>query len=137
MAPGALLHKELTQEIIGCFYTVHNILGFGFLENVYAAALTHELRSAGIKVIREYLIPVRYKGALIARYRADMVIEGKLIVEIKSSRFLHPDAQRQVYNYLRATDLELGLLLHFGPSAKFNRIYLTNDRKSVPLPSNP
>jgi GxxExxY protein len=129
MAAPRLIHGDVTEAIIGCFYDVYNILGFGYLENVYASPLARDLARAGHSVGREVATPVRYKEEVIAHYRMDMVVDGCVVVELKSSRLLPPDCERQVYNYLRATDFEVGLLLHFGPKPKFSRMLLTADHK--------
>ena len=122
MARGELIYERLAHSVIGGFYDVYNTLGFGFLEQVYVTALERELRARGHAVGREVFVPVHYKGEQIVRQRLDMVVDEKLVVEIKSTYELHGAAARQVYNYLRATRLELGLLLHFGPQPKFYRI---------------
>jgi len=122
MARGELIYERLTHSVIGAFYEVYNTLGFGFLEQVYVTALERELRARGHRVGREVFVPVYYKGEQIVRQRLDMVVDEKLVVEVKSTYELHGAAPRQVYNYLRATHLELGLLLHFGPHPKFYRI---------------
>ena len=117
-----LLEEELTRSVIGAFYNVHRSLGFGFVEPVHAAALELELRSRGHDVAREFGVTISYRGVPIAQQRLDMVVDQKLVVEIKSTERLHRDAKRQLYNYLRATNLEVGLLLHFGRSANFYRV---------------
>ena len=115
-------------------------LGFGFLEHVYVSSLTRELRNRGHDVRREVSVPILYKGEEVAHQRLDMIVDHKLVIETKSTRALHEGAVRQVENYLRATTLELGLLLHFGPQPKFYRViasnYQTPDPKS-PLPRVP
>ena len=122
MARGELVYERLTHSVIGAFFDVYNTLGFGFLENVYVMSLERDLRERGHKVGREVFVPVIYKGVMVARQRLDMVVDEKLVVEVKSTYELHGAAPRQVYNYLRATGLQLGLLLHFGPHPKFYRI---------------
>jgi GxxExxY protein len=122
MARGELVYERLTHSVIGAFFDVYNTLGFGFLENVYVMALERELRERKHQVGREVFAPVTYKGEMIARQRLDMVVDEKLVVEVKSTYELHGAAPRQVYNYLRATGLQLGLLLHFGPRPQFYRI---------------
>jgi GxxExxY protein len=116
-----LIHESLTQSVIGTFYEVYNTLGFGFLEHIYIMALERELRSRGHQVRGEVGVCVMYKGEELAYQRMDMIVDDKLIIETKSTYELHPGAKRQLYNYLRATNLEVGLLLHFGPEAKFYR----------------
>ena len=134
MIPGKLIEDELTNSVIGAFYEVYNELGFGFLEHVHLRALERELRSRNHTVGREVSVRVMYKGDDLCSYRIDMVVEGKLIVEVKSSTVLPATAVRQLHNYLRSTDLELGLVLHFGPEPRFYRRILTNDKKNNRLP---
>ncbi len=140
MARVRLIHERLTRSVIGAFYEVYYTLGFGFLEHVYVASLTRELHERGHDVGREVSVPVLYKGAEVARQRLDMVVDHRLVVETKSTHTLHAGAVRQVANYLRATHLELGLLLHFGPQPKFYRVIDTNPavrNPKTPLPRAP
>ena len=122
-----LLHASVTQAIIDAFFAVYNKLGFGFLENVYCGALILELRRRGHSVAREVLVPVFYDGVVVARYRMDLVVDDCVVVEVKSTEVLNPNNQRQLLNYLRATRLDVGLLLHFGPRPKFYRIAKPGD----------
>src|SRR5260221_10350292 len=117
----ALLHERLTASIIGAFYEVYNTLGFGFLEQVYVRALERELVARGHDVEREVAVQVVYKGESLGTQRIDMIVDRKVIIETKSTLELHKAARRQVYNYLLATNLDVGLLLHFGPKACFYR----------------
>ena len=121
----SLLERETTSEIIGAFYDVYNKLGFGFLEHVYSVALERELFKRGRKVGREVVVPILYDGAVLTTQRLDMIVDEKVIVEIKSTSVLPPLTQRQTFNYLRATNLEVALILHFGPEAKFYRLVHT------------
>lgn len=121
-----LLYKELTHVVIGAFYAVYNALGYGFLESVYAAALTLELRRRGLQVKREVPVTVYYLSEPVAHYRVDMLVEGKLMVEIKSCAQVGEIERRQVYNYLRSTNIKLALLLHFGPKPFHYRYISTN-----------
>lgn len=125
-----LLHEELTQSVIGAFYEVYNTFKHGLLESIYLAAMERELRARGHRVARELSVRVIYKGEEIGMQRLDMVVDDVLIVEAKSTRVLHESAARQLYTYLRATNLEVGLLLHFGPRARFFRLVYENDLKS-------
>jgi GxxExxY protein len=129
-----LIEEDLTRSVIGAFYAVHRALGFGFLEHVHAAALERELLHRGHRVGRELNVLVQYAGADIAHQRLDMVVDDKVVLEIKSTEHLHRDAKRQLYNYLRATKFEVGLLLHFGRSAKFYRVICT-DRENARGPT--
>ena len=124
-----LLHERLTHSVIGAFYEVYNTLGCGFLENLYMIALERELMKRGHKVSRELSVRVTYKGEELGQQRLDMVVDDVLVVEAKSTHALHPFASRQLFNYLRATNLELGLLLHFGPKPQFHRIICQNSSK--------
>ena len=117
-----LIEERLTHSVIGAFYDVYNTLGFGFLEQVYMSALERELRDRSHAVGRDVYVPVLYKGAELARQRIDMIVDDRVLVEAKSTQELHKSAKRQVYNYLRATRLEVGLLLHFGPEPCFYRL---------------
>ena len=121
-----MLHAEITEQIIGAFYDVHNVLGFGFLESVYANALEHELRRRGLTVEREVAVDVSYRGEIVGRHRVDILVNGLVVVEVKASRFLDPSADKQTLNYLRGTSLEVALLLHFGPRPVFRRFISTN-----------
>ena len=112
---------DLTQSVIGAFFEVYNCLGYGFLEHVYAAALEMELAGRGHIVGREVSVPITYKGREIARQRLDMIVNGIIIVELKAGPTLPPASVRQVFSYLRATDLQIGLLFHFGPKPSVRR----------------
>jgi GxxExxY protein len=130
-----LIPEQLSYLVIGAFFEVYYALGFGSLEHVYVASLTRELHSRRHRVDREVPVPILYKGEEVARQRLDMIVDGKLIVEVKSTRALHDGAVRQVVNYVRATNIELGLLLHFGPEPKFHRVIASNYR--TPDPKSP
>ena len=117
-----LLERELTHSIIGAFYEVYNTLGFGFVESVYGAALERELIDRKHRVSREHAVVVMYKSQDVGFQRVDMLVDDRVVVEIKSTHILAPTAQRQLFNYLRATSLQVGLLLHFGPEPKFHRL---------------
>ena len=110
-----LVHEDVTKSIIGAFFIVFNKLRFGFLESVYAAALTKVLRDRGHTVEREVRVRIWFEGESIAIQRLDMLVDRKVVVEIKSGDRLAITAREQLSNYLRATGLEVGLLLHFGP----------------------
>ena len=116
-----LKEEELTRSVIGAFFDVYNVLDFGFLENVYLNALEIELVERRHRVAREAYVGVDYKGRGVGVQRLDMLVDGRLIVEVKSTEHLPPTAIRQLDSYLKGTGLEVGLLLHFGPQAKFYR----------------
>lgn len=124
-----LYQGQLTHSVIGAFYEVHNNLGFGFLERFYVMALERELLERGHRVAREVSVHVLYKGQELGSQRLDLVVDEKLIIETKAAAELHKSATRQLYNYLKATNLELGLLLHFGPEPKFYRVICRNQPK--------
>ena len=117
-----MIHERLTHSVIGAFFEVYNTLGFGFLEQIYLAALEIELLERGRRVNREVRVQVRYKGREIGWQRLDMVVDDALVVEAKSTTELHPTAGRQLQNYLCATRLDVGLLLHFGARPRFYRL---------------
>jgi GxxExxY protein len=126
MSTPKLLEERLTRSVIGAFFEVYNALGFGFLEHIYVMALERELIARGHRVAREVSIHVTYKGHVVAVQRIDMIVDEKVVVETKSSVELPKPAQRQLFNYLRATRLEVGLLLHFGLEPRFYRLVCSN-----------
>jgi GxxExxY protein len=126
MTQITLLERESTNAIIGAFFEVYNTLGYGFLEHVYSLALERELVARGRTVGREVSIPITYKGDFLTYHRADIVVDENVVVEVKSTHVLPPFTRRQVINYLRATKLEVALILHFGPEAKFYRVVCSN-----------
>lgn len=113
-----LICFELTRSIIGAFYEVYNTLGYGFLEHLYVAALVLELRTRGDEIERKVSVRVIYKGLELGTQRLDLVVDRQVVGEVKSTETLSQTAGRQVFNYLRATGLEVGLLLHFGPNRR-------------------
>lgn len=121
-----LIEREITGDVIGAFYDVYNRLGFGFLEFVYSLALERELLRRGRTVGREVSVPIMYRGELLTMQRVDMIVDDRVVVEIKAGLILPPSARLQTLNYLRATALEVGLLLHFGPEASFYRVVHSN-----------
>ena len=122
---------ELTGKIIGAFYEVYNELGHGFLESVYVNALALTLTNAGLRVEKEKLITVWFHNTVVGEFRADLVVEGRVIVETKAARSLDTAHEAQLLNYLRATEIEVGLLLNFGHRPDFKRLAFSNDRKRV------
>jgi len=116
-----LLQKELTGQIIGAFYECYNILRFGYLESVYRRALAIELRLRGHQCMEEGLVEVEYKGIAVGAYRYDLLVDDRVIVEVKAGDTLGPTDKAQLLNYLRATKVEVGLLMHFGPEPNFHR----------------
>jgi GxxExxY protein len=126
MTRGELIEERLTHSVIGAFYEVYNTLGFGFLEHVYVMALERELLFRGHRIAREVTTHVEYKGHVLAVQRIDMIVDERLIVETKASVETPKVAQRQLFNYLRATQLEVGLVLHFGLEPRFHRLVCSN-----------
>ena len=122
-------YNELTEKIIGIFYRVYNKLGYGFLEKVYENALMIEFRSERIQAMAQSPIRVEYNGQTIGEYFADLMIENKVIVEIKAAKSLAVEHEAQLLNYLKATDIEVGLLLNFGPKPQIKRKLFDNSRK--------
>ena len=119
------LHAATTHVIIGASYALHNELGFGFLEAVYSNGLAVLLRDAGHRVDREVKFKIEFQGKIIGRYRADLIVDDKVIVEVKCARALDPTHSAQLLNYLRASGLEVGLVLNFGHSAEIKRVVST------------
>lgn len=124
-----LLHEELTKTIIKTFYEVYNELGYGFLEKVYQNSLYLELKNKGLKVEAQKRIAVFYKGTEVGEYYADLIVEDRIILELKAADYIVKDFENQILNYLRATDCEVGLLLNFGKKPEFKRKIFENDRK--------
>lgn len=122
-------HSELTEKIIKLFYDVYNALGYGFLEKVYENALLLEFSRSGITAAAQHPINVYYSNAVIGEYFADILIENKVIVEIKAVKALADEHEAQLLNYLKATDIEVGLLLNFGPKPEIRRKAFDNTRK--------
>lgn len=117
-----LLEEELTGKIIGAFYETYNILGYGFLESVYRRALAIELRLRGLRVEEEVRIDVFYKENNVGYFRLDQLVERRVGVEIMAGEALGPTDKKQTLNYLTSSMLDVGLLLHYGPSAQFYRL---------------
>jgi GxxExxY protein len=135
-ADGPMLEETLTRSVIGVFQNVHQALGFGFREYIYALALERDLVAKGHRVDREVPVTVHYRGEPLARQTLDMIVDEKLVLEIKASERLHPDATTQLFSYLCATNLEVGLLFHFGREAKVHRVIYENRFKRHQFASN-
>jgi GxxExxY protein len=128
--------EALMFSAVGSFYEVYNHLGFGFLERHYLDAFEWEMREKGHSVIREVGLQVRYKHLDLGFMRLDMIVDDRLIIEAKSTEILPSYSSRQIYNYLRASRLEIGLLLHFGPKPYFDRVFCRFAHKSIPMIGN-
>ena len=126
-----LLHGDITERIIGAAYEVYNILGYGFLEKVYENALVLELRGYGLDVKQQHPITVVYKGEVIGEYFTDLIVEDRVIVEVKSVSALDPAHEVQLVHYLKATKLEVGLLINFGKEIKIMRKILSKKENMI------
>ena len=122
-------HDRLTEEIIGIFYKVYNRLGYGFLEKIYENAMMIEFRKSNIKAQAQSPINVLYDDEVIGEYYADLLVADKVIIELKASKNLSIEHEAQLLNYLKATDIEVGLLLNFGPKPEIKRKLFDNHRK--------
>lgn len=127
-----LIEPERVKSIVGGFYAVYRYFGYGLMESVYAGALELELADRGHKVDRELAVDVRYKDRHVVWQRLDLVVDERIILEVKSGERVPPFAPRQLVNYLRATCFQVGLLLHFGPEPKFYRFVETRKRGLEP-----
>jgi GxxExxY protein len=125
-----LLYKNITDSILKAYYAVYNQLGYGFLEKVYQNSMYFELKSLGYKVEAQKQIKVYFKNQLVGEYYADLLVEDKVIVELKACELLMNVHVAQLMNYLKATEVEVGLVLNFGEDPEFKRIIYTNDIKS-------
>ncbi|MBS4027431.1 MAG: GxxExxY protein [Ignavibacteriales bacterium] len=126
-----LLHKEITDKILKAFYNVYNTLGFGFLEKVYENAMYIELLSMGLFVERQKQIKVNFKGNIVGEYFTDLIVNNCVIIELKAAEGLVKEHEHQLINYLKATNIEVGLLLNFGKIPQFKRKIFTNDLKEI------
>jgi GxxExxY protein len=129
--PVGLKHSALTEKIIGVFYDVYNELGHGFLESVYEQALAVAFSEAGLRSERQVPVSVWFRGRQIGDFRADMVVDDVVLLELKAARTIEQAHEKQLLNYLRATDIEVGLLLNFGVRAQFRRLVYENERKKI------
>lgn len=135
-SPGAgrgravvLKHSDVTDGVLKAFYAVFNELGHGFLESVYRRAMAISLRDVGFSVTEEEPIEVQFRGRVVGEFRADLVVEDAVVVELKAARSLDPAHEAQLINYLKATRFEVGLLLNFGSRPQFRRIAFDNSTK--------
>ncbi len=122
-----LRHERITRSIIGAAYEVYRVLGYGFLEKVYQRAMQAELHRIGVHAEREFPICITYKGAVVGDYFADLFVEQKVIVELKVARQYNPKDEAQILNQLKATGVEVGLLINFGAQkVEFKRFVFTD-----------
>ncbi|WP_428666200.1 GxxExxY protein [Runella sp.] len=124
-------HNELTEQIIKVFYDVYNELGFGFLEKVYQNALYLELKNRGFKVEVQKQIKVHFKGYEVGEYYSDLIVNDVIILELKAAEVIVEVFENQLVNYLRATTIEVGLLLNFGKRPELRRKLFDNDKKKL------
>jgi GxxExxY protein len=126
-----LLHEHITHQIIGAFFEVYNTLGHGFLESVYAEAMTVELAARHMPFQREWPFPVIYKGTRIGVARADLVVANSVVVELKAVDRIAGAHDAQLFNYLKASKLQVGLILNFGRKAEKRRIIWTGSHGTI------
>jgi len=122
-------HSDLSEKILKVFYQVHTELGFGFSEKVYQKAFGIALRKSGLKVDEQVPIKVYYQGEIVGEFFADMLIDDVILLELKAASEIINEHEAQLLNYLKATDIEVGYVLNFGPSATFRRKVFDNERK--------
>lgn len=125
------LHSEITDKIIKAFYNVYNQLGYGFLEKVYEQAMMIELPKHGLACLSQFPIKVFYDSKNVGEYFADIMVNNSVIVELKAAEALCEEHEAQLINYLKATDIEVGLLLNFGKEPKVKRKVFTNNKKTI------
>lgn len=127
------LHSDLTQSSIGAFYEVYNELGHGFVESVYENALAHAIRGKGVEVHQQIAVPVWFRGVKVGDFVADLLVNKLILLELKTARTIESAHVAQLMNYLRATEIEVGLVLNFGPKPEFKRVVFGNERKAAPV----
>jgi GxxExxY protein len=120
-----MLYEQISEKIIAAFYEVNNKLGYGFLEKVYENALMIELKKQGLQAVSQEAIKVYYDNKVVGEYFADIIVNGIIILELKTVEALVEEHFKQLLNYLKATQKELGLLLNFGKKVEFKRVVLT------------
>ena len=123
-------HSEITEKIIKAYSNVYNKLGFGFLEKVYENSLMIELKKSGLNCAKQFSIKVIYDGLQVGEYFADILVENSVIVELKVAESLHPDHEAQLVNYLKATEIEVVILLNFGTKPEFKRKVFSKEFKN-------
>ncbi|HXM20356.1 MAG TPA: GxxExxY protein [Terriglobales bacterium] len=128
---AGLKHADVTEKIIGIFYDVYNELGYGFLECVYEESLVIALHEAGLSANRQIALPVWFRGHKVGGFRADLLVENSVLLELKSTRSLEPAHEAQLLHYLKSTEVEVGMLLNFGARPQFRRLLFDNDRKKI------
>ena len=129
--PVRLAEGRLTRQIIGSFFDVYNELGYGFLERVYREAFRIVLAERGFAVRCEVPVDIQFHGQHIGTYRADMIVDDRVIIELKAGAALPPGSKAQLLNYLRLSGREVGLLLFFGPTPEFQRVIASRSRSDA------
>ena len=124
-------YQEITEQIIKAFYNVYHTLGYGFLEKVYENAMMIEFRKLGLNAVQQQRIDVFYEGETVGEYFADLLVESKVIVELKAAHQIADEHEAQLLNYLKATKHEVGLILNFGPKPQIARKVYDNERKGT------
>jgi GxxExxY protein len=124
-------YSELTEQIIDIFYEVYNELGFGFLEKVYEEAMAVALKERGVDFQQQVSIPVWFHGQTIGSYDADLIVNKVVLLELKACKALDSSHEAQLLHYLRSTEIEVGLLLNFGPRPQVKRLAFENERKKI------
>ena len=132
-----LLYKDTTDKIIKCFYDVYNELGYGFLEAVYENAMCIVLRQSGLKVNQQKELKVKFRNTIVGDYRTDIIVDDKIILELKSAKAIASEHEAQLLHYLKATGMELGMILNFGKTPQFKRYINSNHpRQSAKIGGN-
>jgi GxxExxY protein len=127
--PVAFPHRDLTERVIGAFYDVYNELGFGFVEIVYHRSMVIALEASGLAVESRAKLPVYFRGEPVGEFEADILVERAVILELKAADDFCPAHEAQLLNYLKASTVEVGLLLNFGPKPRLRRLAFSNARK--------
>jgi GxxExxY protein len=122
-------HSEITGKILKAFFNVYNTIGYGFYEKVYENALSIELKKMNLKCENQKPVTVYYEGVIVGAYFADIIVEDKVIIELKAVDIIIEEHEIQLVNYLRATEMEVGLLLNFGTDPQYKRKVLSNEFK--------
>jgi GxxExxY protein len=126
-----MLNQDKTGVILKCFYKVYNKLGYDFLEKVYENALSYELKKCGFQCRKQVPIKVFYEGVQVGDYYADIMVDDDVVIELKAADSLIEEHEHQLVNYLKATNIEVGLLLNFGKDPQFKRKVFSNERKKL------
>ena len=124
-----IIHSDVSRHVIGAFFDAYKGVGFGYSESICRNALAVELQGRGLRIAREVPLEVVHRGVPMGTFRLDLIVEERVIVEVKATKGLNDADRRQIQNYLKACPIEVGLLLNFGPTPERERFLYTNDRK--------